>query len=181
MDFLVGDPQKTKDPIMNKITNVPKRDNFILRAVRGLLEHRATWLCLLLKEAEKKGIIWEDIGYSAVKACGKMHGKDLIEVAGTTGLTGLKKKLFTIPAQLVFEMKILEKTENTLFIDFHYCPLVAAWQKLDCTDDEIARLCDIAMEGDRGIAESFGAKMDLGETIAKGHDKCQIRFRKQVV
>ena len=78
-------------------------------------------------------------------------------------------------------MKILEKIENNLFIDFNYCPLVAAWQKLDCTDKEIARLCDIAMEGDRGIAESFGATMEIGETIAKGHDTCQIRFRKQSV
>lgn len=166
---------------MSKITNIPIRDNVILKAVRGLLEHRATWLYLLLKEAENKGITWEDIGYPAIKACGKMHGKDLVELAGTNSLTGLKKKLFTLPAQLVFEMKILEKTESSLFIDFHYCPLVAAWQKLDCTDEEIARLCDIAMEGDRGIAESFGATMELGETIAKGHDTCQIRFRKQSV
>ncbi len=79
---------------------------------------------------------------------------------------------------MVFDMKILESTDNRLSVDFRYCPLVAAWQKLDCTDEEIGRLCDIAMEGDRGIAESFGGKMELGETISNGYKKCQIRFTK---
>ena len=163
---------------MSKITNVPKRNNFILKAVRETLEHRATWLYLLLKEGEKKGVKWEDIGYPAVKACGNIHGKKLIDLSGTSSLKGLKKKLFTIPAQMVFDMKILESTDNKLSIDFGYCPLVGAWQKLGCTDEEIERLCDIAMEGDRGIAESFGGKMELGGTIAKGDKKCQIRFIK---
>lgn len=163
---------------MSKITNVPKRNNFVLKAVRETLEHRATWLYLLLKEGEKKGVKWEDLGYPAVKACGNIHGKKLIDLSGTSSLKGLKRKLFTIPAQMVFGMKILESTDNELSIDFGYCPLVAAWQKLGCTDEEIERLCDIAMEGDRGIAESFGGKMELGGTIAKGDKKCQIRFIK---
>lgn len=163
---------------MSKITNVPKRNNFVLKAVRETLEHRATWLYLLLKEGEKKGVKWEDLGYPAVKACGNIHGKKLIDLSGTSSLKGLKKKLFTIPAQMVFDMKILESTDNKLSIDFGYCPLVAAWQKLECTDEEIEKLCDIAMEGDRGIAESFGGKMELGGTIAKGDKKCQIRFIK---
>ena len=163
---------------MNKIINRPKRNNFILKAVRGTLEHRATWLYLLLKEAEKKGIKWEDIGYPAIRACGNMHGKEFVELSGTKSLKGLKKKLFTLPAQIVFEMKILETTDDKLYIEFGYCPLVAAWQKLGCIDEEIGRLCDIAMEGDRGIAESFGGKIEIGETIANGYPKCQIRFTK---
>jgi len=163
---------------MSKITNMPKKNNFILKAIRGTLEHRATWLYLLLKEAEKKGVHWEDIGYPAVRACGNMHGRELVDLGGTNSLKGLKKKLFTLPAQLVFEMKILESTDSKLSIDFGYCPLVAAWQKMGCNDDEIVRLCDIAMEGDRGIAESFGGKMALGGTIAAGDKKCRIRFIK---
>jgi len=163
---------------MSKIKNVPKHNNFLLKAIRGTLEHRATWLYLLLKEAEKKGIQWEDIGYPAIKACGNMHGRELIALGRTDSLKGLKRKLFTLPAQIVFDMKILESTDQKLSIDFGYCPLVAAWQKIGCTDEEIARLCDIAMEGDRGIAESYGGKLDLGETIANGFQKCQIRFVK---
>lgn len=163
---------------MYKIVNRPKRNNIILKAIRQTLEHRATWLYLLLKEAEKKGIVWEEIGFPAIRACGNLHGRQLIEASGTTGLTTLRKKVFTLPARLVFEMKILEATDDRLSVDFGYCPLVAAWQKLGCTDEEIGRLCDIAMEGDRGIAEIFGGKVEIGETIANGYQKCQVRFTK---
>ena len=45
-----------------------------------------------------------------------------------------------------------------------------------CSDDEIQMLCDHAMCGDRGIAESFGCELDLPATIAKGDDVCKIRF-----
>ena len=60
---------------------------------------------------------------------------------------------------------------------FHYCPLVAAWQAQGAKDEQIEKLCDIAMQGDRGIASSFGCELQLGETIAKGHIKCEIRFK----
>jgi len=38
----------------------------------------------LLKEGEKKGVKWEDLGYPAVKACGNIHGKKLIDLSGTS-------------------------------------------------------------------------------------------------
>jgi uncharacterized protein (DUF927 family) len=79
---------------------------------------------------------------------------------------------------MVFEMKIIKSTENHLDIDFHYCPLVKAWQKQNCTDAQIEKLCDIAMCGDRGIADKYGAVLDLPRTIAKGDRKCELRFRK---
>jgi hypothetical protein len=163
---------------MSKIINLPRKNNFFLNGIRGTLEHRATWLYLLLKEAEKNGIAWEAIGFPAIRACGHMHGQNLVKLSGTNSLKGLKRKLFTLPAQWVFEMKVLDSTDNRLSIDFGYCPLVAAWQNLGCSDEEIVRLCDIAMEGDRGIAETFGATLDIGETIARGFNKCQIRFSK---
>ena len=65
-----------------------------------------------------------------------------------------------------------------LDIDFHDCPLVKAWQKQGCTDEEIRLLCDHAMCGDRGIAESFGCHLNLPKTIARGDDICQIRFER---
>ena len=91
-------------------------------------------------------------------------------------LKGLKKALFGKAAQWVFDMKILRCTDDNLDIDFHYCPLVKAWQKQGGSDEEIKRLCDHAMCGDRGIAESFGCKLDLPKTIAGGDGVCQIRF-----
>lgn len=163
---------------MSIIKNNPKIKNKLIKAVRGTLEHRAVWLYLLLDEAEKCGIKTENFSKKAIMRCGCFQGERLSAEAGTKSLKGLKNRLFNLPARLVFEMKILTCSDDKLEIDFHYCPLVAAWQGQGCTDDQIANLCDIAMEGDRGIAKSFGCSLDLGETIAKGGDMCEIRFKR---
>jgi hypothetical protein len=163
---------------MSNIKNYPKSRSKIIQAIRGLLEHRATWLYLLLDEAEKCGIETEEFAKAAIMRCGCFQGDKLTADAGTKSLKGLKKKLFTLPARMVFEMKILACTDDQLNIDFHYCPLVAAWQTQGATDEQIAKLCDIAMQGDRGIANSFGCELELGETIAKGYNKCEIRFKR---
>lgn len=96
----------------------------------------------------------------------------------TDSLKGLKKTLFTKAAQLVFEMDVLEVSDDKLSLDFHYCPLVKAWQNAGCSDEEIAQLCDIAMCGDHGIGERYGAKLDLPKCIAKGDDVCSLRYHK---
>jgi hypothetical protein len=163
---------------MSGIRNYPKHNNKLIKAVRGMLEHRAAWLFLLLDEAEKRGINTESFAKDAIMRCGCFQGNQLTAAAGTKSLKGLKKKLFTLPARMVFEMKILACTDDRLDIDFHYCPLVAAWQAHGVPDEQIARLCDIAMQGDRGIAASFGCELELGETIAKGNSKCEIRFKR---
>ena len=147
-------------------------------AVREQLEHRAYWLYLLSDEAGKRGLDWWDFGSAAIKRYGLTHGANHIKKGGTDSLVGLRKTLFTKPAQMVFEMKILESTDDKLSIDFHYCPLVKAWQKAGCTDEEIAMLCDIAMCGDHGIGEAYGAVLDLPKCIAKGDDICSLRYHK---
>lgn len=69
--------------------------------------------------------------------------------------------------------------DDKLSLDFHYCPLVKGWQKMGCTDEEIAVLCDIAMCGDHGIGEQYDAVLDLPKCIAKGDDICALRYRKK--
>ena len=71
-------------------------------------------------------------------------------------------------------------SDKEMKIDFHYCPLVAAWTKLTGDDEKIALLCDIAMDGDRGIASQFPSfEFELGKTIAKGDGICEVRFHKK--
>lgn len=166
----------TKEKIMS-ITNEPKLKNKLLQAIREQLEHRALWMYLLCDEAKKKGLAPEEYAPAAIKRCGLYQGAGLRKKAGgSESLKGLKKTLFTKPAQWVFEMKIQRCTDDNLDIDFHYCPLVKAWQKQGCSDEEIQMLCDHAMCGDRGIAESFGCQLELPKTIAKGDGVCEIRF-----
>ena len=158
------------------VKNEPKIKNPLIVAIRDLLEHRALWMYLLCDEAAKKGLEADTYAPEAIKRCGLYQGAELRRKAGTSSLKGLKKTLFSLPAQKVFEMDIKRCTDDNLDIDFHYCPLVKAWQKQGCTDEQIRVLCDHAMCGDRGIAESFGCELDLPATIARGDDVCQIRF-----
>lgn len=163
---------------MSNVKNEAKSKNPLIVAVREQLEHRAFWLYLLCDEAGKRGLDWKDFGSAAIRRCGLTHGANLVKKGKTDSLIGLRKTLFTKPAQMVFEMKIVESTDDKLSIDFHYCPLVKAWQKAGCTDEEIATLCDIAMCGDHGIGEKYGAVLDLPKCIAKGDDICALRYHK---
>jgi hypothetical protein len=164
---------------MSTIINEPKIKMPLIRAIRELLEHRALWLYLLCDEARKKGFAPEQFAPEAIRRCGCYQGKGYLQKGGSSSLKSLKEQLFSLPARLIFEMKIRSCTDDTLDIDFYYCPLVASWQKQGCSDEEIVRLCDFAMEGDRGIAESFGCKLDLRKTIAQGQGLCEIRFRRK--
>ncbi len=166
---------------MSKVKNEPKIKNPIITAVREQLEHRATWLYLLCDEGRKRGLDPKDFGSAAVMRCGLFQGDGLIRKGGTDSLKGLKKTLFTLPAQWVFEMDIINSTDDELEIKFHYCPLVKAWQKCGCSDEDIAMLCDIAMCGDRGIGEAYGSVLDLPKTIANGDDVCHLRYHKKNV
>ena len=73
-------------------------------------------------------------------------------------------------------MDIKRCDDDHLYIDFSYCPLVKAWQKQGCSDEELCKLCDHAMCGDRGIGESFGCELKLPATIAHGDGVCKIRY-----
>ena len=162
---------------MSAIHNEAKIKNPLIVAIREQLEQRALRMYLLCDEARKKGLPPEEYAPEAIHRCGLYQGGKLREKAGGgSSLKGLKKTLFSKFAQWVFEMEIRRCDDDHLDIDFHYCPLVKAWQKQGCSDEEIRMLCDQAMCGDRGIAESFGCVLELPATIARGDDICQIRF-----
>jgi len=165
---------------MSNIKNIASVRNPFIKAVRELLEHRALWLYFLCDEAEKNGADPAAFAPAAIRRCGLFQGGLYRKAAGGgASLLGLKRVLFTFFARQVFEMKIVRADDNHLDIDFHYCPLLHAWQEQGCSDENCAKLCDYAMCGDGGIAENFGCVLELPQTIAKGAETCQIRFRRQ--
>jgi hypothetical protein len=166
------------------VQNKPKRTSFFVQQIRKFFEHRALWLYLLCDEAGKKGIDPAVFAPDAIRRCGHIHGGRALENApeGTPNeppsLKILKKKNFGLLGRRVFEMRIRRLTDDNFDVDFHYCPLVSAWQKEGCSVEEMKRLCDFAMWGDRGIAERFGCVLDLPKTIAAGDGVCEIRFKR---
>ncbi|MDR3264365.1 MAG: L-2-amino-thiazoline-4-carboxylic acid hydrolase [Clostridiales bacterium] len=161
---------------MSEIKNEAHIKNPLVRAVREQFEHRALWLYFLCDEAKRKGLDPDSFAPAAISRCGRFNGANLVKQAQTTSLKGLRRKLFSTPARWMFEIKVRNSTDDRLELDFHYCPLVKAWQKQGCSAEEIGRLCDFAMCGDGGIAEQFGCTLELPQTIAHGDDICAVRF-----
>jgi hypothetical protein len=152
----------------------------ITTEVRKAIEHRATWMYLFLKEARERGLAWDDFGRAAVRKTGSIHGLLKKEKMGDpSSLEEFATVFAGETSRGVFEMEVVKQDRESYHLDFHYCPLVNAWQKLGATPEEIEQLCDIAMDGDRGVADQFEAfEFSLGQTIAQGHPVCQIRFDK---
>jgi hypothetical protein len=164
---------------MNTVRNEARNKNGLVKAVRNLFEHRALWMYLLLDEAGKGGLDPKSFAPAAIRRCGVFQGSGYAVNGKSTSLKTLKKKLFGGVGKLIFEMKFLRCTDDNFDIDFHYCPLVNAWVKQGCQGQELKDLCDFAMCGDRGIAESFGCELDLPKTIAAGDGVCELRFRRK--
>ena len=150
---------------------------------RKQIEHRATWMALIYDEMVKAGIDGEAVIRRAIKRCGRIHGEELKGRCGKPNcIEEFKKAFLNDVGMKTFEMRVVDgdAADKTaaLNIDFHYCALVGAWKKLGFDDKTCTLLCDMAMDGDRSIAEVMGLQFELGRTIAQGCPDCQLRFRK---
>jgi hypothetical protein len=145
--------------------------------LRAAIEHRAAWFFLLIDEARKKGL---DLSFArdAIFKCGCFHGDKKFPRTGDLRVFG--KAFANDNVVKIFEMDVQENTEDKLYIEFHYCPLIAAWRKLGASEELIRELCDVAMDGDRGIVSRYeNFEFQLGDTIAGGGKVCQISIRKK--
>lgn len=165
---------------MSKIVNKSNEHREEILGMRGMFEHRALWMYYLLQDAKKTGNIeWEQLR-GAIHSCGVYQGEKLNCACGNdNNCKKFKEAWLPDNCLALFDMEIVNLDDNHLGIDYHYCPLVSAWQKLGCTDEEISRLCDIAMDGDRGIADSMNYTFDLQTSIAKGDPVCSVRFTRK--
>jgi hypothetical protein len=164
---------------MSGINNKPTINEEKINLARSCIEHRATWMALTYEEMEKRGVDAETITRAAVRRCGNIHGLNFkVQCKDPKDLRDFNSVFFSENGRKNFENKVVGVDKDNLKAEFHYCALVNAWKKLGLDDKRIALLCDIAMDGDRGIAESMGIKLDLTDTIAKGCEVCKLHFHK---
>jgi len=157
------------------IKNNPKADDRTTQLLRGAFSMRAQWMYYFIEEARKRGLDPE-FARDAIFKCGCMQAEALPDTDDPV----VFGNSFVKPENAkVFDM--VTKSEDGVFeMDFHYCPLVAAWQALGCDDEYVAWLCDVAMTGDKGLAEKYKDSFtyELGPRIAYGDDLCVLRFIK---
>jgi hypothetical protein len=164
---------------MSKIKNEAVPTNEVGEVNRAQIEHRATWMGLIYDEMVKAGIDAEPIIRRAIKRCGRVHGENIKKrCANPADCRDFRVSFLGDLSAKTFDMRPIVADEGSLSVDFHYCALVTAWQKLGFDDKTCDLLCDMAMDGDRGIAEVMGLSLELNETIAKGCPHCKLRFRR---
>lgn len=164
---------------MSEIINNPTIKEEKIDLARGCIEHRATWMALIYEEMEKLGYDAEKATRAAILRCGNIHGLGFKEACkNPESLKDFAAAFLPENGKKNFEIEIVEMDEDNLKLEFHYCALVNAWKKLGYSDEKIDLLCDMAMDGDRGIAESMGLKLTLTDTIAKGCGTCKLHFHK---
>ena len=160
-------------------TNKPKSSNGVIEVNRVQIEHRAGWMALFYDEAEKAGADAETITRNAVRRMGGVHGDFLKKTMKEPGNSSeFREVLFTNLISRTFEMDNIISSDREVSSEFNYCPLLTAWRRMGFSEERNAKLCDIAMEGDRGIAEAMGYQMELNGTIATGNSCCKVRFYK---
>jgi hypothetical protein len=165
---------------MSAIHNLPSiTGDETVNINRSAIEHRATWMGLSYEEAKKAGINLDHVLRAAVSRTGCLHGTIIRgKLALPVELDRFADAFLTPVAIKTFEMEFPVKTKDILDIRFHYCPLVAGWLKAGIPVSDIPLLCDIAMDGDRNIANTAGVSFSLGKTIATGNPVCEVKFYK---
>ena len=164
---------------MSKIKNVANKVDALAEVNRAQIEHRATWMGLIYDEMKKAGLDAEGIIRKAIKRCGVFHGENYRKRCADPKNCEDFYKVF--PGELgkkSFNMDPIGADRDNLNAEFHYCALISSWQKLGFDDSTIDLLCDMAMEGDRGIAEAMGLKLSLTDPLAKGCQSCKLHFHK---
>lgn len=159
------------------IVNQGKDHGPVCDMMRDAFSHRGAWLYLLLEEAEKRGHDVEEFARPAIRRMGHFHGKQRFSDEGRRDLLQFAREFATeIPMQL-FDMEIVESTPERFVVDFHYCPLLAGWQNFTSDEKKLAQVCDIAMDGDRGIADMLpNYDFTLESTLAGGDKVCRLTF-----
>lgn len=165
---------------MSKIKNVATiTDDKVINVRRAAIEHRGRWAAGFYTEARSQGIDLEPIMRKVIFQqgvdSGKAEAKKFDEVTPKT----YGHYFCTKDYNETFEKKILLEEDDHFECSLNYCPLVAAWQKLGLSDEDCAKLCDIAMEGDRGSAEGLGLDFELKSSLACGDDCCHLVYRKK--
>ena len=162
--------------------NVPTKTDEVTLTLRGLCHKRAICMWRILENAKKEGIddvawIWrslQEYGYDTAHIIeSRMKDPtDLKEFSEHFGV-GLDRD--------IYEMETVCSTDERFELHFHYCPFVEKWRMLGVPEEELPRLCDLAMQGDDGVGEVFekhGIHFELGRTIADGNPTCDLCFTK---
>jgi predicted ArsR family transcriptional regulator len=153
----------------------------VVDILRGAIAHRATWTGLTYVKADLAGRVDEAEKFirDAISETGEVQGAAIRSRCSDPHNVACFAETFLTPnLQKAFEIEYKSRTDDKVELEFHHCPLLKAWQDLGFDQPTCEKLCDMAMDGDRGIARAMGFDFHLGGTLAKGCSTCEVSFFK---
>lgn len=120
---------------MSKITNKPTKTDETTMALRGLCAKRASTICYMIQQAKEHGV--QDGAAFAREAITK-YGEDIGQVVKSKmkdpdDLLEFSQYFGAGADRDIYEMEVVAQDEDRFYLDFHYCPYVAEWQKWAAT------------------------------------------------
>ena len=79
----------------------------------------------------------------------------------------------------VFKPSVHKVDNHSTIVDMERCPLVEAWREMGLSDEEVAKMCEIANATDYGKYEGMGLKLTIESTLAKGEKKCRLNIEEK--
>lgn len=158
--------------------NVPLtyKDDRNVNALRDAYANRADWTYFLVKEGLERGLAPE-FAYEAFEEVGKTLAdwsfkecKDLKEFADILLDFGRGK------AQ---EGCVKDLTDKTVTVEYAYCPLRAAWEKLPADEAMRETLCKACGHMYHGIAAAKGLETEHPASFSGDENTCVFRFSKK--
>lgn len=147
-----------------------------VNALRVAYMNRADWVYFLVKEGLDRGLkidfameAFEEVGATladwSFKEC--------------TDPVSFTKTLLEFGRERAQEGVITEQAENAATVEYSYCPVRAAWQKLTDDQEMISLLCKTCGRMYWGIADAKGLKTEHPASFSESEDKCVFRFVKE--
>lgn len=98
-----------------------------------------------------------------------------------TDVSEFIRRMFRGPlGYAVYDVEVVEESHDRVVLEYHYCPLVKAWQNSGMSVQEIGDTCLNAMEGDLITAAEMGYDLDIQKTIGCGHGCCRLVYSRKV-
>lgn len=162
----------------SKIVNVSTTDNVAALAYRAAVVTYTKRNLATQQEAKRQGVDMEPVRKEVQrKASVEMAEGIKAQMEDKTDIGDFIKKMFRGPlGYAAYEVDVVESGHDKVDLEYHFCPLVQAWQAAGVSDEEIAQLCDSAMVGDSITAETMGFNLDIQKTIARGDCVCKMVY-----
>ncbi|MEG1873964.1 MAG: L-2-amino-thiazoline-4-carboxylic acid hydrolase [Angelakisella sp.] len=165
---------------MSKIKNEWATQSKEAMLYRFALASAAKKNALNAVEFEKRGIPYEDVYRCTSCQLAQENAKNFkAHMENPDDLRDWGKQLSPELGREAFGMEVLVSTEDCFSMDMHFCPHLKGWQNTGLSDEMCAKLCDLAMEGDKAMANAMGYDFENPMRLADGDCACRVIYRRR--